>query len=215
MDLESADLLLTTTRSVRRRLDLSKPVAREIVLDCLRVAVQAPSGSNAELWRWVVVTDPGVRRKLAEFYCNRPEDRRSALPRPPTTPQQDRVMGSVRYLEEHLHEVPVLVIPCIYRSGGAAGWAPSIYPAVWNFMLALRSRGLGSCLTTAHLYREKEAADLLGIPEDVAQACLLPVAYYTGHGFRAAERRPIEEITCWNRWDNLATSETVRPAEPG
>jgi nitroreductase len=109
------------------------------------------------------------------------------------------------YLREHLHEVPTLVVPCTLKMGGAAGWAPSIYPAVWSFMLALRSRGLGSCITTVHLFREREAAELLGIPDDYAQACLLPVAYYTGDDFRPADRRPVEEITYVDHWGTPAS----------
>jgi nitroreductase len=109
-------------------------------------------------------------------------------------------MDSARYLLEHMHHVPVLVVPCTEKRGGAAGWAPSIYPAVWSFQLALRSRGLGSCITTGHLYREREAAALLGVPDDFAQACLLPVAYFTGDGFKPARRRPATEVTYWNHW---------------
>jgi nitroreductase len=119
----------------------------------------------------------------------------------PDTDEQRRMMSSAQYLRDHIHEVPVLVIPCIKEAGaGAAGWPPSIYPAVWSFQLALRSRGLGTCLTTAHLYRKQEAAALLGIPDGYAQAGLIPVAYFTGQDFRPAQRRPIEEVTYWERW---------------
>ena len=106
---------------------------------------------------------------------------------------------------EHVHEVPVLVVPCIEETGGAAGWAPSIYPAVWSFMLALRSRGLGSAYTTLHLPFEREAGELLGIPDTVTQVALIPVAYYTGDDFKAAERRPVDEITYWNGWRQRAS----------
>jgi nitroreductase len=98
----------------------------------------------------------------------------------------------------------VLVVPCIEDAGGAAGWAPSIYPAVWSFMLALRSRGLGSCITTVHLFRKDEAAALLGIPDGFVQSCLVPVAYYTGDDFKPAVRRPVDEITYWDRWGNTS-----------
>src|SRR6185312_12692036 len=119
---------------------------------------------------------------------------------PPPEDQQARVNDSAGYLMQHMHEVPVLVVPCVEDVGGAAGWAPSIYPAVWSFMLALRSRGLGSVLTTVHLYREAEAAALLGVPDGFVQSCLIPVAHYTGDDFRPADRRPVEEITFLNRW---------------
>jgi nitroreductase len=205
LDLATVDALLTTTRSVRKRLDLTRPVPREVILDCLRLAVQAPTGSNAQRWRWLVVTDPDTRAALADLYRNPPASpaeptRAEPAPLPASTAQLHRMMASARFLREHLHEVPVLVVPCTEDAGGAAGWAPSIYPAVWSFMLALRSRGLGSCITTGHLFREQEAADLLGVPDGFVQACLLPVAYFTGETFRPAARRPVEEITYWDRW---------------
>jgi nitroreductase len=214
-DLGTVDHLLSTTRAVRRRLDLSRPVPRPVIVECLRLAIQAPTGSNAQLWRWVVVEDPAVRSSLADLYRSPPAPPPAAAPVAPIAPiarpgvelagQQERMMDSVRFLREHLHEVPVLVVPCTEKKGGAAGWPPSIYPAVWSFMLALRSRGLGSCITTAHLHHEREAAALLGIPDDYAQACLLPVAYYTGDDFRPATRRPIEEITYFDGWDRTTT----------
>jgi nitroreductase len=201
LDLGSVDRLLTTTRAVRRRLDLGRPVPRDVVLECLQLAIQAPTGSNAQLWRWVVVEDAGLRAAVADLYRNPPSAPRGpGEAQPELTPQQRRVMDSAFYLRDHLHEVPLLVIPCTEDKGGAAGWAPSIYPAVWSFMLALRSRGLGSCITTVHLNREAEAARLLGVPDGFVQACLLPVAYFTGETFRPAARRPAEEITYWDRW---------------
>ena len=202
LDLATVDKLLTTTRAVRRRLDLTRPVDLDVVMECLRLAIQAPTGSNQQTWRWLVVTDPEVRAALADLYRNLPSDR--PVTRlgsvPPPEHQQARVMDSSGYLMQHLHDVPVLVVPCVEDVGGAVGWPPSIYPAVWSFMLALRSRGLGSVLTTVHLYREAEAAELLGVPEGFVQACLLPVAYYTGDDFKPADRRPVEELTFLDRW---------------
>jgi nitroreductase len=203
MDLTTVDHLLTTTRAVRKRLDLTRPVPRDVVVECLRLAIQAPTGSNAQRWRWIVITDPDTRVAIADLYRNPPRARASG--KPPSvevSAQQKRVNDSARYLMEHVHEVPVLVVPCIEDAGGAAGWAPSIYPAVWSFQLALRSRGLGSCITTVHLYRADEAAALLGVPDGFVQACLVPVAYYTGDDFKPAVRRPVEEITYWERWGN-------------
>jgi nitroreductase len=204
LDLATVDRLLTTTRAVRKRLDLARPVGLGVVRECLELAVQAPTGSNAQTWRWVVVTDQQKRRTLAELYRNPPIDHpaRSAAPASVVadSAQQRRVMASARFLVEHMAEVPVLVVPCILNTGGAAGWAPSIYPAVWSFILALRSRGLGSTITTVHLYREQEAASLLGIPEGYVQACLLPVAYYTGDDFKSAVRRPIGEVAFLDSW---------------
>ena len=202
MDLDTVDKLLTTTRAVRKRLDLTRPVELDVVMECLDLALQAPTGSNQQTWRWIVVTDPDVRVALAELYRNlpssRPQTRLGSVP--PPEEQQARVTDSAGYLMQHMHEVPVLVVPCVEDVGGAAGWAPSIYPAVWSFMLALRSRGLGSVLTTVHLYRSAEADELLGVPEGFVQSCLLPVAYFTGDDFRPADRRPVDEVTFVNQW---------------
>jgi nitroreductase len=207
MDTAVADELLSTTRAVRRRLDLSRPVPPEVVLDCLRLAVQAPTGGNVQTWRWVVVTDPAKRKRLAELYCEGGEAYLREAAENSADPQTKRVYESAVYLAEHLHEVPVHVIPCrIGRvdgadNGRAAGFYGSIMPAAWSFMLALRSRGLGSTWTTLHLMREREVAELLGIPDDVSQIALLPVAYTVGTEFKAAVRPPVEEITYWNEWD--------------
>jgi nitroreductase len=194
-DLATVDKLLTTTRAVRKRLDLTRPVELDVIMECLRLAIQAPTGSNMQTWRWIVVTDPEMRAKLADLY---PKGNPSGAVAP--VPQQERVMDSVRHLMKHLHEVPVLVVPCVENKGGPAGWAPSIYPAVWSFILALRSRGLGSLITTGHLLRREEADEFLGVPEGFVQACLLPVAYYTGEDFKPADRRPIEELTFLDHW---------------
>lgn len=206
MDLASVDHLLTTTRSVRKRLDLTRPVSPEVIEDCLRLAVQAPTGSNAQGWSWVVVTDPEIRAGLADIYRRGSAEYLAAPPRTGTDAQSMRVRDSATYLRDVLHEVPVLVVPCIQgRVEGkpnvaAAGLYGSIFPAVWSFQLALRSRGLGSVLTTLHLNLEQEAAELLGLPDDVTQAALLPVAYYTGEDFKPAARKPLDQVTHWERW---------------
>jgi nitroreductase len=205
-DLASVDKLLTTTRAVRKRLDLTRPVELDVIMECLRLAIQAPTGSNRQTWRWIVVTDAAVRGRLAELYRDAASGASGARTEPaaPMSAQQQRVMASSSYLIEHLHAVPVMVVPCIEDSGGAAGWPPSIYPAVWSFMLALRSRGLGSVITTVHLYRRAEADALLGVPDGFVQACMLPVAYYTGDDFKPADRRPLEEITFLDHWGTPA-----------
>jgi nitroreductase len=213
LDLDTVDALLTTTRSVRRRLDFTRPVPFAVVRECLSLALQAPTGSNSQTWRWVVVTDAEKRRMLADLYRFPPPAAEAlaapTIPYVPDSPQQRRVMASANYLLEHMHEVPVLVVPCILNAGGAAGWAPSIYPAVWSFMLALRSRGLGSVITTKHLLRAQEASRILGIPHDYVQACLLPVGYYHGDEFHPAARRPIEEVAFHDAWGRPIDPERV------
>jgi nitroreductase len=188
-DLVQTDRLLTTTRSVRKRLDLSRPVERDVVLECLRIALQAPSGGNSQPWRWLIVDDPAVRARLAQLY-RRSHDPYLAANRASARQAGRTDMGksldSSQYLSDHLHEVPVLVVPCALQRlpenaslFDTAGLYGSIVPAVWNFMLALRSRGLGSAYTTLHLNYEREAAEVLGIPETVTQVAMIPVAYYT------------------------------------
>ncbi len=202
-DLTTVDRLLTTTRAVRKRLDMERSVPLGIVRECLALALQAPTGTNAQNWRWIVVQDPDQRRLLAELYRSGPETRVASdqtTAEVPDTAQQRRVMASAQFLFDHIHEVPLLVVPCTRDTGGAAGWPPSIYPAVWSFILALRSRGLGSVITTVHLYRRDEAAEVLGVPPGFVQACLLPVAYYMGDDFKPAERRPVEEVAFLDQW---------------
>ena len=205
-DLEMTDKLLTTTRAVRRRLDLERPVEPEIILDCLRIAVQAPTASNQQDWRWMVVTDDATRAALAALYTEVGAAYLDQARTSHSDAQTRRVYESAFALTEFLHNVPVFVIPCVaHRLDGApnaiaAGAYGSIIPAAWSFMLALRSRGLGSVWTTLHLFKEAEAAALLGIPDDVTQIALIPVAYTVGTDFKPATRPPVREITYWNAW---------------
>jgi len=203
-DLETIDHLLTTTRSVRRRLDLQRPVEPEIIERCLDIAIQAPSGSNRQGWHFIIITDPKIRWDLAELY-RRSFARYIGSPSP--SDGKDAVRDSAVYLAEHFHEVPVQVLFCyegrVEKSGVAAQASVygSILPAAWSFMLALRARGLGSAWTTLHLSYEQEAAALLGIPATYTQAALLPVAYYTGDDFKPAQRTAAKEHISWNHWD--------------
>ncbi len=206
LDIDTCDELLATTRAVRKRLDLTRPVPREVIEACLELAVQAPTGSNSQTWRWLVVDDADKRQALADLYRRGGEAYLTAAGET-ATGQTARVFQSALYLMEHLHEVPVHVIPCLEgrpREGASVtqlgGYYASIYPAVWNFQLALRARGLGSCLTTLHLGFENEAAEILGIPENVVQTALLPVAYTLGTDFKRAARPPVAGITHWNTW---------------
>lgn len=206
MDIASVDELLTTTRAVRKRLDLTRPVGREVILECIRLAMQAPTASNAQDWRWVVVTDPGKRAAIADIYRSVGAEYLAQAAATATDPQTQRVYRSAHGLTETLAQVPVHVIPCLLqpiddsnRLVAASAWA-SIIPAGWSFLLALRSRGLGSVWTTMHLAREREVADVLGIPPSVTQAALFPVAYTIGTDFQPAARPPAETITFWDGW---------------
>jgi len=209
-DLSQTDHLLTTTRSVRKRLDLTRPVEREVVLDCLRIAAQAPNGGNSQPWRWLVVDDPDIRARLGELYRRQGNPYLAAAKvnaEKSGTHVMDNIIDSSVHLAEHMGEVPMMVIPCLLARLpenasviDTAGFYGSILPAAWSFMLALRSRGLGSAWTTLHLAYEQEAAELLGIPDTVTQTLLIPVAYYTGTDFKPAPRKPIEEVTYFNGW---------------
>jgi nitroreductase len=207
IDVENADRLLSTTRAVRRRLDLTRPVPHEVILDCLRVAVQAPTASNSQTWRWMVVTDVEKRAALAALYgaTARPYLEGGARGALSSDPQTVRTYRSALHLLDVLHRVPVHVIPCIEGRLTDLSMAPSFYGSImqgaWSFMLALRARGLGSVWTTLHLREERQAAALLGIPyESVTQVALLPVAYTVGTDFEPAARGPVEEITSWDEW---------------
>jgi len=198
------DQLLTTTRSVRKRLDLTRPVPLELIREALTVALQAPSGSNSQTWHWIVVDDPEKKRGIAQAYRKAFEPYIAAQKRTDAT--GERVASSATYLAEVLETVPVLVIGAIYvgrqglPAGNQAGVWGSLLPAAWSLQLALRARGLGSAWTTLHLQYESEVAELLGIPDGVVQGVLLPVAYYTGTGFQPAPRRPLDDVLHVNGW---------------
>jgi len=216
MDLETVDRLLTTTRSVRKRLDFTRPVEPEVIKRCIEIASQAPTGSNAQRWHFVVVTEQEQKTQVAAYYARsfasyleagrEAHERHLSRPNDPRARQMLRLRESAIYLADHMHEVPVLVIPCIegrVENAGPmaqAGTYGSILPAAWSLMLALRARGIGAAWTTLHLRYEKEVAAILGIPDTVTQAALLPVAYYTGDDFKPATRLPMDERIHWNAW---------------
>ena len=215
MDLTTVDKLLTTTRTVRRRLDLTRAVPRAVIEECLDIAIQAPTGGNSQGWHFVVVTEPDLKAQIGELYKQSfAIYARSSLEQAATSGQNEayqaqrgRVAKSAVYLAGHMGEVPLMVIPCIHgrlsdpSPLAQSGLYGSILPAAWSFMLALRARGLGAAWTTLHLRYEEQVADLLGIPATVTQAALLPVAYYTGEEFHPAKRPPATEVTSWNGWD--------------
>ncbi|MGE5693781.1 MAG: nitroreductase family protein [Candidatus Sericytochromatia bacterium] len=209
----TVDEVLTTTRSVRKRLDFERPVPREVLMECLELAVQAPTGSNQQGWQWVFVEDAEKKKVLADIYrTNFDEYRRMPAPQyadgDSRAEQRDRVVSSAMYLAENMHEAPVLLVPCLEGSveeatlAGASFWG-SLLPAAWSYMLALRSRGLGSAWTTLHLLGdgERRAAELLGIPyERYRQGGLFPIAYTKGTDFKPAKRLPVEQIAHFDSW---------------
>jgi nitroreductase len=202
------DDVLATTRTVRKRLDLTRPVEREVLEDCLLLAQQAPSSSFSQNWHFVVVTDAAKRAALGELWRSVAgpylQHRAAAAA---ADPNIARISDAVRHLAEHIHEVPVHLIPCVEgRTDGkpaaaqASRWA-SIIPAAWSFMLAARARGLGTAWTTFHLRHERAAAELLGIPYDqVMQAALIPVAYTVGTEFKPAVRNSLDTMAHWDHW---------------
>ena len=212
MDTElTIDELLTTTRAVRRKLDLDRPVERAVIEECITIAQQAPVASHDEIWSFVVVTDQKKKDALAEIYrqgwSGYNKTRTPAEDATPESRQRDRLVDSASYLAENMHRVPVMVIPCFGRrpdpesTAWQSGVWGSIGPATWSFMLAARSRGLGTVWTSMHLVDEEAAAAVLGIPyPEVMQAALVPVGYMTQSRFKPAPRRPLSEIVHWEGW---------------
>ncbi len=206
-DLEMTDRLLMTTKQVRKRLDLNRPVPRELLLDCIDIANHAPMGGNLERNRWLVVDDAELKAAIAPYYQDVGRPYLAANEEAGVEGRQRKVIDSATYLVDHIADVPAMVIAMRLDrlpSGAAnidiAGYHGSVAPGVWSFQLAARSRGLGSAWTTFHLAHEREVAELLGIPESVTQIALLPVGFYTGESFTPAPRRPAREITYFNRW---------------
>ncbi|MEU5696956.1 nitroreductase family protein [Actinosynnema sp. NPDC020468] len=206
------DELLTTTRAVRKRLDLERPVSLDLVKECIEIALQAPSGGNRQLWHWIVVTDEAKRAAIGEYYRRATEGYLASPSAPgkqfPEDPERNaslrRIGDSVRYLGENLGRVPVLVLPCIRASSldavNQSGLWGSILPAAWSYMLAARARGLGTAWTTLHQTYQREIGELLGLPEDIRQAVLIPTAHTIGTTFKAGQRQPVEEVLHLDGW---------------
>ena len=200
MDVESVDHALSTTRSVRRRIDWERPIAPEVIEECIDVATQAPTGRDAEAWRFLVLVEPEPKRRLAELYRRAADTFRAAAP------EGAGPKATVMAQAERLEEMPALVLVCVDGQPDPSSHAMqvafygSILPAAWSLMVALRARGIGSTWTSLHLLHEREAARALGIPEGVTQTVLLPIGYMSGARLRRADRKPASEVTYWNRW---------------
>jgi nitroreductase len=205
-DLDEIDRLLTTTKQVRKRLDLTRPVPYELLLECIEIANHAPMGGNLERNRWMIIDDDDKKARIGELFAAVGRPYLAANRELPTDDRTDRILDSATFLVEHLADVPALVLamrldrPDADGTGNAAGYFGSVVPGVWSFQLAARARGIGSAWTTFHLVHEREVAELLGIPPTVTQVCLLPVAYYTGDSFTPAPRRPAADVTYLNEW---------------
>jgi nitroreductase len=230
-ELDVVNWVLTTTRANRKTLDLTRPVEPEVIEECLRVALQAPVAHNEQRWHWVVVSDEATRKAIAEVYVDAWEavtksDRRKVRRFASADQRADRTQDSAHWLGEHIHEIPMFVIPCqigpkpdsdlalgawrkTMRIGGMpqaddtpmlAAWWGSIFPAIWSFQLSLRARGLGSVVTVMHLADEQRVAKVLGLPPHASQVALLPVAYLTKTAFSPARRAPLETRLSWDTW---------------
>jgi nitroreductase len=205
-DLEETDRLLTTTKQVRKRLDLTRPVPYDELLECIDLANHAPMGGNLERNRWMIIDDPDTKAKISGYFgaVGRPYLQMNAEIR--ADDRSTKVIDSATFLVDHLHEVPALVLamrldrPEGGSQGSAAAYYGSVLPGVWSFQLAARARGIGSAWTTFHLEHEAAVAELLEIPPTVTQVCLLAVGYYTGDTFSPAPRRPAADVTYLNRW---------------
>ena len=209
-----ADHVLRTTRSVRLRLDFERPIDPAVIEECLEVALQAPTASNSQQWQWVVITDPDKISAVADIYrksfqvlTDRPPEQRPAYgPDDSRTHQSEKVTRSAMYLAAEMHRCPAMLIACIngrieqLPATAHAGVYGSILPGAWSFMLAARERGIGMAWTTIHLRNEADVAELLGIPDDVTQTVLFPMAYFTGEDFKPAPRLPLSEVVHWNAW---------------
>ena len=211
----SPDELLTTTRAVRRRLDFDRPVELDIVRECVRIALQAPSGSNRQGWHWVVVTDADQRARIAELYLAAFAEYRDTATQPgglfaaegERAAVQKRVSTSIEYLAQNMHRVPIMLIACVQAPGSAvltdsaqATMWGSLFPAVWSYMLAARARGLGTAWTDLHLRYEREIAEMLGLPDGIRQGPLVPTAYTLGTDFQAAPRASLDDVLHIDRW---------------
>ena len=207
MDLESVDEVLRTTRSVRRRLDFERPIPPEVLEECIEIATQAPTGRNAENWRFLIVTDETKKAAIGDLYLR-------ALARLVESRRLE-AKATQQALADRLHEMPALILVCAVgrppaEVSGQVGFYGSILPAAWSLMLALRARGLGTTWTSLHTLFAPEVAEVLGIPDDVTQTILLPVGYMKDAVLRPAERQPPHEVTYWNTWGATRDGSTER-----
>ncbi|HIG44595.1 MAG: nitroreductase family protein [bacterium] len=192
-----------------RRLD-TREVPEELLLKLIEAANQAPSGSNMQNGRWLVVRDPDVKQQLAdlnrkgvEAYIGPQASRPGSLPHQ-SEAKRKRMLDAVIWQMEHLHEIPALVIACMefgqkIDSATMARGGGSIWPGVQNLLLAARALGLGAAPTTLGLIDHDAVAEVLGLPETMGAFCLIPVGYPLGK-FGPVTRKPVAEILRFDKW---------------
>ena len=199
LDLESVDHVLSTARSVRRKLDFSRPIVAQDLYDCINIATQAPTGPGGENWRFIVVTDAAAKQQLATLYCD--------VIRLFQTERGLQIKSTQQALMSRLHEIPAMIFVCTIGAapGGEipeqVGYYGSVLPAAWSLMLALRSRQIGCTWTSLLASRQAEVAAVLRLPADVVQTVMLPVAYMKGAALRRATRMDARQVTFWDAWD--------------
>tara|TARA_B100000530_G_scaffold145432_1_gene90996 strand:- start:968 stop:2137 length:1170 start_codon:yes stop_codon:yes gene_type:complete len=203
-DLNQTDRLLTTTRAVRKRLDLEREVSDDVIFTCIDLAEQAPTGGNDASRRWLVIRDQDLKNQLGELYAEVGTLFVNARGRLDGTGHpKEQVVSSSAYLVENFAKVPVLVMCAIWGihdNSGRPGLFDSAIPSAWSFNLALRSRGLGTAYATMLNDKTDEVSELLGIPEGVTTLVCFPVAHTIGHDFSPAPRRPAAQITYFDQW---------------
>ena len=203
-DLNQTDRLLTTTRAVRKRLDLEREVSDDVIFTCIDLAEQAPTGGNDASRRWLVIRDQDLKNQLGELYAEVGTLFVNARGRLDGTGHpKEQVVSSSAYLVENFAKVPVLVMCAIWGihdNSGRPGLFDSAIPSAWSFNLALRSRGLGTAYATMLNDKTDEVSELLGIPKGVTTLVCFPVAHTIGHDFSPAPRRPAAQITYFDQW---------------
>ncbi|HET7341783.1 MAG TPA: nitroreductase family protein [Methylomirabilota bacterium] len=204
---ESTELfeIMRTMRAMRRL--KPDPVPDALIRKVLEAGVCAPNGGNTQRWRFLVVKDEEIKRKVQGYYQRAfdevvgPRYLKSTPPPGVSRDAYDRQHAAVEYLTKHFHEAPVWIVACLEEGPAApTRWSgASIYPAVQNMLLAARALGLGATLTTRHLLYEKETEAALGLPPGVHSYAILPIGYPMGK-FGPVGRGPLADIVYEDRW---------------
>ena len=206
-DRESIDLLdaIHSTRAMRYL--KPDPIPDEVLWELLDAAIRGPSGGNSQGWGWLVVRDAETKRQIAEWYLEGWNRSYGANREQALAASAEGALGRANYLSaehlaNHLAEAPVWIMPVLHGVAGRPNprAGSSIYGAVQNLMLAARAHGIGSTLTTLYLGHEDDVNRLLGLPDGATTMCLIPLGYPARGSFSRPRRRPVEEVTHWDRW---------------